>query len=139
MPKTALYVVCSFVNGYWQEPIKIGTTTNLKNRLNTLQTGSPNKLTYFQIWEADRDTWWPEAGTSFHRDLEKAFHDIQGKDKRSLSGEWYNMKPQAACFLIEMYARLAGNMGGVSKEEINAGPSIKESIPDHPVWEPRDA
>lgn len=125
-PSYFLYVVCTHRDGAWSSPIKVGITANLKSRLRVLQTGSPHKLTYFNIWDmATR----PVAVM-----IESAFHDLQNKHK--ISGEWFAMDPRRACELIEFYTRSMFVLeGAATKEEVDRElPPIADVIPQSPVW-----
>ena len=57
-------------------PIKIGITTNVGQRLESLQTGSPVKLKVHAVARAGRS-------------LERAYHRYF--DERRLSGEWFEL------------------------------------------------
>lgn len=67
-------------------PVKVGLTSNIRNRLDTIQTSTPFKVEIFQAFAfPDRD---------IARALEQAFHQVM-KGKR-LHGEWFDMTPQRA-------------------------------------------
>lgn len=68
-----------FIQGISGGPIKIGYTTDLENRLKTLQTGYPDRLEYLLAF----------PGSPEH---EKALHKQFAQYR--LNGEWFNPDPK---------------------------------------------
>src|SRR4051812_24789686 len=89
-----LYLVCRLVDGQPIGPCKVGVTKSLKSRLAGLQTGSPERLIYYELW--------PEGpGVEI---MEKRIHEIL-HDKRLL-GEWFNIAPEDTRDWIEIIISL---------------------------------
>lgn len=121
-----LYVVATLHGEEWSAPIKVGFTTNLKERLRMVRTGCPYRATFFQIWEM--------GGVPAAKFIEGAFHHLQREHR--LSGEWFSVDPRTACFLIEMYVRQSFVLSGAATptevdEELGG---IANYIPEQPIW-----
>nr|CAD7042329.1 hypothetical protein RP007_00867 [Rhizobium sp. P007] len=89
--------------------IKIGIATNPHNRLRSLQTGCPDRLTFYALWrfETDKET----------RSMEAACHRAF-KQKRRV-GEWFN----TTCDEVKEYVH--GRMN------LNAKPKLCLYEPHH--------
>lgn len=90
-----LYLVASTRGVAHESPIKVGRTSNLQQRLRGLQTSSPTRLEYHDVWDFSGGLG-GEAGR-----MEKCFHYCQRQHR--LSGEWFAMEPEHARKLIEVY------------------------------------
>lgn len=119
-----LYLMATRHADSWSCPIKVGITQNLRGRLSAVRTHCPYPVTIFQYWDMG-------SGENA-RFLEETFHHLQ-KDKQ-ISGEWFEMDPRDACFMIEFYGRSLFLYCGIATlEEIREtlGPI---TIPKEPVW-----
>lgn len=115
-----IYVIATEGNGLAGMPIKVGITCgDPKNRLSTLQTGSPYRLSLFAFFPGE---------FYFSRNIEHLF-SIAHREKR-LNGEWYAISPQAAkawivndllqtaaCFPSEMREEFLSEVGLLSEAQ----------------------
>lgn len=79
-------------------PIKVGVTSNLRSRLQMLQTGSPRPLAFYAVWDFSECD-------GCARYLESAFLSCQKKHR--LSGEWFGLSPQEAEQILDLYFKLS--------------------------------
>jgi hypothetical protein len=83
---------------------KIGVAKEPKDRLKTLQTGNPEKITLEGAWEIE-----PPIGSA--RDVERELHSMLHKHRSH--GEWYRVAPDIAMMLLKpVCEKLAGEPCG---------------------------
>lgn len=87
-----IYVISVTKLGIPLAPVKIGITSQVDGRLKALQTASPYPLSLVHTFTV------PNKGIA--REIERAFHEVQKKHKTS--GEWFDLDPMIAVFLMCM-------------------------------------
>lgn len=92
-----VYIIAHEESGGVVGPVKVGIGANPSVRLNSLQTGNPKPLRLHRSFAV------PNREIALQ--LEQAFHATQ-KDTR-LCGEWFNLTPGKADFLMHLNLRIA--------------------------------
>jgi hypothetical protein len=108
-PGYSVYVIATKDGDQWRDPVKIGITSKILNRLKELQTGSAQPLGYYRFW-----TLGEREPCAF---IERAFHQLQKEHK--LHGEWFQLDPESAAQIIHLYIGCSFMAyGGVSAAEL---------------------
>lgn len=89
---TYVYVIATSRRGRAAGPVKIGISSNPQSRLNSLQSGNPERLVMFCHMAI--------FGRDAAKSLERMFHTIQ-QDRR-LDGEWFDLTPKGAAYSLKM-------------------------------------
>jgi hypothetical protein len=88
-----VYVIAMKRDDGWLAPVKVGISTTPKERLSSLQSGSPVPLTIYHLFRLhDRESC---------RHLERAILEIQSEHR--LHGEWLNLAPITAASILALY------------------------------------
>jgi hypothetical protein len=99
-----VYIICHGPNDGEVGPVKVGMATDPFKRLASLQSGNPNRLC---IWRT-----FPTPDREIARAIERGFHHVQRKKR--LSGEWFDLNPRQASFLMRMNFECAFAAHGMS-------------------------
>jgi hypothetical protein len=88
-----VYVIAMRRDDGWLPPVKVGITSTPKQRLSSLQSGSPVPLTIFHLFRLrDREV---------SRRIERAILEIKASAR--LHGEWLSLQPHYAAEVIALY------------------------------------
>ena len=107
-----VYVICRIENGVKTGPVKVGMASDPDQRIQGLQTACPFKI--------GRVFYFACPTKEIARELERSFHQVQ-KEHR-LHGEWFNLDPMTAVYLMCLAYR--------AMVEATADPSLHESALD---------
>lgn len=99
-----VYIICHGPNDGLSGPVKVGMANDPHKRLASLQSGNPNRLC---IWRT-----FPTPDREIARHIERGFHHVQRKKR--LSGEWFDINPRQAAFLMRMNFECAFHYRGVT-------------------------
>lgn len=98
-------------------PIKIGYTTSVKKRMNTLQTSSPKKLTLLAEMQGSR---------TFEREIHNKFHHIK------MTGEWFRPEQELMNFIQDLKGTATATgerkivlLPNLARQMVNMGENIK--------------
>ncbi len=121
-----VYIIAHAFDDGARGPVKIGVASDPAERLKALQTGNPHPLNLYSSYAV------PDQSIAL--EIEKAFHAVN--DDLRLMGEWFNIEPMQAEFL--MYCNFGGALSvktDLSNEEIT------EMLPRicKPSWRKKDA
>jgi hypothetical protein len=91
----SIYVICHCKDDRFASPVKVGIANDVLKRLAQFQTASASELVAAHVF--------PLPNREMARELEKAFHSTQ--EKHRLRGEWFDIEPLAAIYLMCMNIR----------------------------------
>jgi hypothetical protein len=106
-PDHYVYVIGTLLNGAVRATVKVGISANPAGRISSIRTCCPNKIEFAHVFCL--------PAKFMARDLEAEFHQVFAK--RVLNGEWFDMSPYEAVFVICRAIRdnLAGIYGPDAK------------------------
>jgi hypothetical protein len=91
-----LYLICTMHADGPSPPCKVGITNSPRQRLKTIQTGSPKPLLFYEVWSLH-----PERDLA--KEMERLAHYMRRNDR--LYGEWFSTNPEEYRQIIELCIR----------------------------------
>lgn len=104
-----LYVIGVRDGDGFKAPCKVGISSSPRGRLASLNTGSPFPLGLVGALRL--------PARDIAEFCERGFHETQAASR--LNGEWFDMEPGKALFLVTLLLQVLWSMWGFSEDEVD--------------------